>query len=117
VNFPVSWPYILACHGIVCGFISETILCQPGAHYHQKHPQKQGKHKKSMGKIKNYTLPNTEFIDVRYLSKTGYISPHANFAVIGFIASLEIDIRVFRIPFCLVSCTTTTNFKDSIRIV
>jgi len=36
-----------------------------------------------MDEIKNYTLPNTEFIDVRYLAKTGYISPHTNFAVIA----------------------------------
>jgi hypothetical protein len=76
------------CHGIVYGFISETILCHSRAHYQQKHPQKQGKHKKSMGEIKNYTLPKTEFIDVRYLFKTGYISLHAKFAIIALLAMI-----------------------------
>ena len=85
MNFPVSWHHILVCHGIVCGFILETILCQSGGHYHQKHPQKQGKYKKSMGEIKNYTLPNTESIDVTYLLKTGYISPYEDFAVIDIL--------------------------------
>jgi hypothetical protein len=36
-----------------------------------------------MGEIKNYTLPNIESSDVRYLFKTGYISPHETFAVIA----------------------------------
>jgi hypothetical protein len=35
---------------------------------------KQGKHKKSTGEIKNYTLPNAKTTCVSYLSKTGYVN-------------------------------------------